>query len=157
MEVPADKVLEELFKARFTQLRADSEYATQAISQTVRLAALGLTGLMLPYATAEPGKLSLLLSQHSGAIVFCAGMGAAGIIADIAQNGLSDAISRSEMKRLEKNLKDGRLTITSPSQFMLASLDWKTNARSVAYYAKIGFVSVGLLVLLVVLSATMNL
>jgi hypothetical protein len=62
--INADKTLEELFKFRLAQLRADGEDATSTISQGVRVIAYGLVALFIPFVSSEPNKIPVVVQHY---------------------------------------------------------------------------------------------
>jgi hypothetical protein len=152
MPIEADKTLEELFKSRLAQLKADSEYATGAISQHVRAISYGLVALIIPFVTAEPNKLPKLLEKNPRLALLCAAMGFAAVLADVLQHHFADLSARKELNRVVDNLNNKDLRVDHPTDFMMiAAGSPEANARKALYTIKIVLALGGVLSLAVIL------
>jgi hypothetical protein len=153
MPVEPEKTLDELFKSRLAQLKADSEYATGAISQHVRAISYGLVALIIPFVTAEPDKLPKLLQKNPQLALFCAVMGFASVLADVFQHHFADICARNELKRVYDNLKQKNLRVESPTDFMMTVAGSpEANARKAFYTIKIVLAFGGVLSLAIILA-----
>jgi hypothetical protein len=157
MPIPADKTLEELFKFRLAQLRADSESATSNVSQVVRLVAYGLAALIIPLVTSEPNKIPPILQHHSSLIMFASMLGCTGIVFDILQNVLADRCARADLRNLASHLQNSGLIISSPADFMVSAgkPSQEREIRQQAYWAKLGIVVLGVGVFVIAILAEM--
>lgn len=138
MPLPPDKVLEELFRFRLTQLKADREYATSAISQLSRVIAYGLVALIIPFVAAEPDKLPLVVRHHPRIVFFAAFLGCVAVIFDFLQNFLADRCARQELDRLTSNLHRTEMVVSSAGEF-LASRERSrgTKVRRLCFWLKV--------------------
>src|ERR1700730_777550 len=144
MVLPADKTLEELFKFRLMQLKADSEYATSAISQLTRVIAYGLVALIIPFVAAEPDKMPLIVKHHPRMVFFAALLGSGAVVSDFLQNFFADKCARQELDRLTSNLSRTGMVVSLPSEFMAPTQrSWVNIARRQCYQLKVGFAAVG--------------
>jgi hypothetical protein len=144
MPLPPDKVLEELFKFRLTQLKADSEYATSAISQLTRVIAYGLVALIIPFVAAEPDKMPLVVKHHPRMVFFAALLGSGAVVFDFLQNFFADKCARQELDRLGSNLSRTQLVVSSPDQFMApGERSREIKARRLCFWLKVVFTVVG--------------
>jgi hypothetical protein len=134
MPVSADKTLEELFKFRLGQLRKDSEDATASISQITRVIAYGLAALIIPFVTADPTKMPLVVKHYPLWMFFAAMLGGVAIACDFLQNHFADRCARQELSRLTDNLHKAELVVSSPAEFMASSdQSWERDARKNFY------------------------
>ena len=150
MAISADKTLEELFKFRLAQLKADSEGATTTISQIARLIAYGLIALIIPFVSAEPTKVPLVVLHHPLMVLFASMTGCIAVACDLAQNHFVDKGARAELDRLQKNLQKSNLVVTLPSEFMTpfgSSRD--IDLRVESYRAKLSFTALGTVVIFI--------
>jgi len=153
MPIAPEKTLEELFKNRLSQLKADSEYATGAITQHVRAVSYGLVALIIPFVTAEPAKLPKLLQENPKLALSCAALGFLAVCSDALQNYFADRCARKELERIVGNLKQKKLAVESPADFMMSISDSPdANMRKLFFRAKIFFALAGAISLLIILA-----
>ncbi len=148
MAVDTTKTLEELFKFRLGQLKADSEYATGSISQIIRVTSYGLIALIIPFATAKPLDKPIILQREPWIVLLASIFGFISVACDAAQNHYADLCSRRELERIASNLHKNGLKIEAPGDFMLSIQSSKeANARTVFYKAKLISTILGVLII----------
>jgi hypothetical protein len=151
MKVTADKVLEELFKFRIAQLKADSEYATSTISQTVRIVAYGLIALIIPFVSSEPEKVPMIVKNHPLIILVAAIFGLCAVGCDLIQHSIADSVARKQLAALPKTLERAGYELSSPAQFMMPVGERALKWRQHAYLGKIALTGIGFAIVLVTL------
>lgn len=155
MPVEQSKTLEELFKSRLAQLKADSEYATGAISQSVRLVDYGLVALV--FASLSSDKASRLFEHHPYLLCFAALCGAVGVFLDGLQHHAIDSCAREDRQHMFDILADNGLQISSPQDFMTLKPDLPARRFRLGFYqAKIVITLLGSVVAFIAVFAEVS-
>ena len=118
MPVSADKTLEILFSNRLGELRAGAEDATNRISEISRVIAYALVALIIPFVTADPDKVPLVVRHHPFLVLLASVFGAVALVSDLIQYGFAKRYAVEEFQRVASNLVQNKLEVTSPAQFM---------------------------------------
>jgi hypothetical protein len=118
MPVSADKTLEILFSNRLGELRAGAEDATNRISEVSRVIAYALVALIIPFVTADPDKVPLVVRHHPFLVLLASIFGAIALVSDLIQYGFAKRYALEEFNRVATNLVTNKLVVTRPADFM---------------------------------------